>query len=1175
MKGNAKNSAKDPELSVKEWRQTEKDISIELEAGEGIGDNDVELTVNAKLCKLRLRDGREWQCYFYNDIDSNSCKYSIKDSVIEIQAHKLSKCDEWPTLQITEDGQTSEGPEEDDGKENDNEHVISHAKNDIFEKDATSLNLNVYVKQIIKESFDIDFQDELLTIRFSTKDNQFLGLNPPSTSDTIFKWTIHLKYAIIPEECTFKVLKTKLDICLKKKDPAKWNMLEKTQYKSNTASGGQKGKTTGGWVPLNSGARQKTLGSNGEKDVARGAVGGAKSVDAADNRTQKPTCAVPPLSLSHESNKQTGEAVAQYKKGFTGLDNLGNTCFMNSVIQVLANTRELKDYMLDNNVKDEINTDNPLGTGGHMVLSFAVLMRLLWSGKFRSYAPLKLKTVIATKASQFMGFAQHDAQEFMAFLLDGLHEDLNRIKEKPYTETVDSDGRPDEVVAEEAWATHKKRKNDSFIVDLFQGQYKSKLVCPECGKVSITFDPFMQLSVPLPKKKRHIPVYFFSKEHYKKPVKYLVPLTPDASVEELKAVMSQKTKVNSKNMRVFEVANSRVHKVFNRGSSLSSISINDIIYVCEVLGEKQVKERVVEVVVMQRLQMPPALNRCSNSMCRKDRVGDHVLKRCTKCLRAAYCDQMCQKEHWASHKITCKRRPEPVGSPFMISLPESHATYARLCQAMEAYARYSTNVFQPPITAQSTNVSPDKSSQSSPEDPDRLNEPSTSSEWGAGEPSSSTGVSSCSQESIDMEASSSSSASEEQLSEDSAVGESVMDQSEDGASTSAAGANDDVKNGNEVETKEDDGVDGKTAMVVGQPQLPERTMPPFFIKPVNMSGNGLPGPLGDRLGDKGDEPLDLSRYDYLAMDWRNDPKQQNHVLAESKELEYEDDESMYHTIDSEKNITVDQCLQLFTKPEKLAPDEAWYCPKCKQHREATKEMSLWRLPCNLIIQLKRFSFKNMIWRDKIDKMVYYPTRGLDLTPYCHGYKGGIPPVYDLYGVINHHGGILGGHYTSFARLPSREDWGKNENDWRLFDDSHVTMASEKNVLTHSAYLLFYRLRQPCQPYIPPPIATTTAPPKKDTKPKAVIKGSTAQVRNPKREAVAQEKHPINVATEKKETVSSANIPVAASTVTAATATAAASPQASAAVDDKAADPEASSCKDQETELSYTNMEDID
>lgn len=123
-----------------------------------------------------------------------------------------------------------------------------------------------------------------------------------------------------------------------------------------------------------------------------------------------------------------------------------------------------------------------------------------------------MQAIVASKASQFTGYAQHDAQEFMAFLLDGLHEDLNRIQNKPYTETVDSDGRPDEVsqggivewgfvcpssqvssvlpifpqvVAEEAWQRHKMR-NDSFIVDLFQGQYKSKLVCPVCAKVRWT-----------------------------------------------------------------------------------------------------------------------------------------------------------------------------------------------------------------------------------------------------------------------------------------------------------------------------------------------------------------------------------------------------------------------------------------------------------------------------------------------------------------------------------------------------------------------------------------------------------------------------------------------------------------------------------------------------------------
>lgn len=56
-----------------------------------------------------------------------------------------------------------------------------------------------------------------------------------------------------------------------------------------------------------------------------------------------------------------------------------------------------------------------------------------------------VQAIVASKASQFTGYAQHDAQEFMAFLLDGLHEDLNRIQNKPYTETVDSDGRLDEV----------------------------------------------------------------------------------------------------------------------------------------------------------------------------------------------------------------------------------------------------------------------------------------------------------------------------------------------------------------------------------------------------------------------------------------------------------------------------------------------------------------------------------------------------------------------------------------------------------------------------------------------------------------------------------------------------------------------------------------------------------
>ena len=60
-----------------------------------------------------------------------------------------------------------------------------------------------------------------------------------------------------------------------------------------------------------------------------------------------------------------------------------------------------------------------------------------------------LQWTIAKYASQFNGFQQQDSQELLAFLLDGLHEDLNRVQEKPYTELKDSDGRPDDIVATE------------------------------------------------------------------------------------------------------------------------------------------------------------------------------------------------------------------------------------------------------------------------------------------------------------------------------------------------------------------------------------------------------------------------------------------------------------------------------------------------------------------------------------------------------------------------------------------------------------------------------------------------------------------------------------------------------------------------------------------------------
>ncbi|KAK6010732.1 hypothetical protein OSTOST_24214 [Ostertagia ostertagi] len=105
-------------------------------------------------------------------------------------------------------------------------------------------------------------------------------------------------------------------------------------------------------------------------------------------------------------------------------------------------------------------------------------------------------------APRFSGYAQQDSQELLAYVLDGLHEDLNRIKVKPYVPDDETLERLEEhEQAEKSWQAYKAR-NDSIIVDLVHGQLKSTLVCPVCAKVSIKFDPFCFLSVPLPPKEK-------------------------------------------------------------------------------------------------------------------------------------------------------------------------------------------------------------------------------------------------------------------------------------------------------------------------------------------------------------------------------------------------------------------------------------------------------------------------------------------------------------------------------------------------------------------------------------------------------------------------------------------------------------------------------------------------
>ena len=183
--------------------------------------------------------------------------------------------------------------------------------------------------------------------------------------------------------------------------------------------------------------------------------------------------------------------------GVTGLNNLGNTCYMNAALQVVSSTRILAEYFKSNSHLYELNRSNPLGMKGHIAKRYGDLVRDIWTGDNRTVAPIKLRWTMGKYKECFSSFQQQDSQEFLSVLLDGLHEDLNRVTDKPYVELKDSDGRPDVLVAAEAWDNHSLR-NKSIIVDLFHGQHKSKVTCKVCGNESVRCDPFFTLSLPLP-----------------------------------------------------------------------------------------------------------------------------------------------------------------------------------------------------------------------------------------------------------------------------------------------------------------------------------------------------------------------------------------------------------------------------------------------------------------------------------------------------------------------------------------------------------------------------------------------------------------------------------------------------------------------------------------------------
>ena len=611
-------------------------------------------------------------------------------------------------------------------------------------------------------------------------------------------------------------------------------------------------------------------------------------------------------------------------KGMVGLNNLGNTCYMNSALQCLSNTFDLTKYFLLKYYKNDINRGNKLGSNGSIANEYYKLIESLWLGTNAKIAPIDFKNRLQKEKKQFMGYRQQDAQEFLSVLLDQLHEDLNRISNKPYVELLEKQpNENDEIASKRWWDLHKKRE-DSIIVDLFNGQLKSETICTVCGKSSITYDPFMFLCLPLPKSKSQLEFKIFCGIEC---IIYKFDYFDKCTILDLSNKVIQHIKENRQGQSndfdleiVLLDSNKEIKEII-------CVDVKDKQYSGQKLLTELLKNKN-EIIFYEK--MIDNKNKCYNIFIYPITKQKPVIVQNTKLTNLEY-----------------------LSYPLYFQV-EKEKIFNNLCQLLLNRLK-DLNFFE-------------------------------------------------------------------------------------------KNAYDFCKNNKKYENIL------QLNYIHGKETKKEGLMSYFYFEETckycsEYNNRLFYCPI------QGESKTKLSNlfYDFkdpIKLVAISDCYNKNNI-REFTESNYLIQKGDSMESQSPESLLLKDCLDLYGKEDDLKDDDMWYCSQCQKLQLSTQKLQIYKSPYYLIIQLKRFNVKKNILcestftGEKKDNYIIYPISDFDLSEYIVGPEKN-NAKYDLYGVIQHFGGLSGGHYTAIC---------KNDNNWVSYNDSTLDIVT--NPVTKNAYILFY------------------------------------------------------------------------------------------------------------------------